>query len=328
MSVFGSAAAPRGVIFGVATLRPARPESLRFQLRAARTVRHVVPAPSHQHFGRHAAVIAGGAVAALQAKSARRHRTAAMLSASQNEVGGKSLAQTRIEELIALNAIAVILKSTCPISMKAMQTLRDAGANDIAFIDLDKLKPPVAAEIQEIMGDLTGATTVPRVFIGRKFVGGGSETAALAEKGELKPLVDAAKSQLKAEVSGEHSSVSVLKSEDEWANELDAAVYRLLRKRGTERPGSHEYHEFLPEKGHFCCAGCNLPLYSASSKYASSCGWPVFDRCYNSDQVGCHVGTRSDGSGSLEIFCFRCNGHLGHVFFDSVSPTNPNGERH
>merc|ERR1712217_822971 len=118
------------------------------------------------------------------------------------------------------------------------------------------------------------------------------------------------------------------KSEEEWRKELSPELYHMLRQRGTERPGSHEYDQFYPKSGYFSCAGCGLPLYSASSKFKSSCGWPVFDKCYHSEDLGCHVGTRPDGTGYLEIVCPNCGGHLGHVFFDSHTAQNPNGERH
>jgi len=110
--------------------------------------------------------------------------------------------------------------------------------------------------------------------------------------------------------------------------ELGPSLYRILRQRGTEMPHSHEYNQFQPETGYFACAGCGLPLFSAASKFQSNCGWPVFDKCFHSEDIGCHVATRPDGSGSLEILCPKCSGHLGHVFFDAFSEKNPNGERH
>ena len=39
----------------------------------------------------------------------------------------------------------------------------------------------------------TGATSVPRVFIGGKFLGGGDDTVAAGRNGSLKKLIDAAK---------------------------------------------------------------------------------------------------------------------------------------
>jgi len=175
--------------------------------------------------------------------------------------------------------------------------------------------------------ELTGARTVPRVFIGRKCIGGGTETKNLFESGELKSMVQTAVDNHRDDLSGKDVSM-MAKAEEEWKKELGPELYRILRQRGTEYPGSHEYDQFYPTSGYFSCAACNLPLYSASSKFRSNCGWPVFDSCYHSADMGCHVGTRPDGSGALEIVCPNCGGHLGHVFFDSHTEQNPNGERH
>lgn len=239
-----------------------------------------------------------------------------------------SAAVTQIEEAIALNTVVVVSKTTCGFCADAKKALKQAGAGDVLVIELDKLGPKPAQEIQEHMGVLTGATTVPRVFIGRRFVGGGSETVKMHETGELADKIKDALARQKAEIRGDLSSATVVKGEHEWASLLSPEVMRIARGRSTERPHSHDLNKFLPEKGHFACVCCGLPMYSAKSKYASNCGWPVFDSCYHSDAVGCHVGTRSDGSGSLEIFCPQCNSHLGHVFFDSFSGKNLNGERH
>jgi len=42
------------------------------------------------------------------------------------------------------------------------------------------------------MQKMTGGRTVPRVFVGGKFVGGGDDTVALAASGELKRLFESA----------------------------------------------------------------------------------------------------------------------------------------
>eukprot|EP00927_Polykrikos_kofoidii_P030028 TRINITY_DN25900_c0_g1_i1.p1 TRINITY_DN25900_c0_g1~~TRINITY_DN25900_c0_g1_i1.p1 ORF type:complete len:291 (+),score=30.02 TRINITY_DN25900_c0_g1_i1:88-960(+) len=245
-----------------------------------------------------------------------------------SDVVQKSKVQSQVEHVIALTPVVVISKTTCPFCKKAKQALFDSGSAECTeIIEIDRLESAVGREIQQLMGTLTGATTVPRVFIGRKFVGGGTETVELAQSGQLEKLIAAAKAEKQKELRGEHKAL-LQKDESEWASQLDARAYRVLRERGTERPHTHAYNEFLPEKGHFACAACALPVYSASSKYASTCGWPVFKLCYFSENIGCHVGTRSDGSGALEIFCQRCNSHLGHVFFDAFSDANPNGERH
>jgi hypothetical protein len=43
--------------------------------------------------------------------------------------------------------------------------------------------------LQDALAQVTGARTVPRVFIGNKFVGGGDDTARLAENGKLRKLL-------------------------------------------------------------------------------------------------------------------------------------------
>lgn len=50
----------------------------------------------------------------------------------------------------------------------------------------------------------------------------------------------------------------------------------MIRQKGTERPGSGEYNNFLPTAGHFACRACLQPLYKAESAFNSGCGWPAF----------------------------------------------------
>jgi peptide-methionine (R)-S-oxide reductase len=55
----------------------------------------------------------------------------------------------------------------------------------------------------------------------------------------------------------------VQKSESEWMTSLSGEQFEILRRKGTEYPGSGEYNKFSPAEGHFACAGCSQPLYSA-----------------------------------------------------------------
>ena len=43
--------------------------------------------------------------------------------------------------------------------------------------------------IQDYLKKITGARSVPRVFIGGKCIGGGSETRSLQDQGKLVPLL-------------------------------------------------------------------------------------------------------------------------------------------
>ena len=108
------------------------------------------------------------------------------------------------------------------------------------------------------------------------------------------------------------------KSDDEWRRLLKPAQYRVLRQHGTEVPFSSPLNQ-EKRKGTFVCAGCDLPLFSSSTKYESGTGWPSFYQ-----PLPNAVGTTVDRSLLMvrtEVHCRRCGGHLGHVFKDGPPPT-------
>jgi len=217
--------------------------------------------------------------------------------------------------------VVVISKSTCPFCAQAKETLEAEGVSFVAY-EIDALPGNETQAIQDAMQEMTGARTVPRIFFSGKCIGGCDDLMDLQRSGKLAEQVP------EGSILAPAPGFKLKKSEEEWRKELNPRLYQVLRQQGTEPPGSHEYDKWMPKDGYFACGGCGLPLYSASSKFRSSCGWPVFDKCYFSkDAGGCHVGTKPD-FGSLEIICNRCDSHLGHVFFDAFSPSNPNGERH
>src|SRR5437763_15134620 len=65
------------------------------------------------------------------------------------------------------------------------------------------------------------------------------------------------------------------KTDAQWRAQLTPMQYDILRKHGTERPGSTP---LLKEhrKGTFACAGCDLPLFSSDTTFESGTGWPSF----------------------------------------------------
>ena len=107
-------------------------------------------------------------------------------------------------------------------------------------------------------------------------------------------------------------------SDAEWHKRLSPVQYDVLRKHGTERPGSSALnHE--KRKGVFACAGYDLPLFSSDSKFESGTGWPSFYQ-----PLPDAIETTSDRSLFMvrtEVHCKRCLGHLGHVFDDGPKPT-------
>ena len=71
------------------------------------------------------------------------------------------------------------------------------------------------------------------------------------------------------------TDASIQKSDSEWRAILSPEQFRILRQKGTERPGSGQY-ENHKEEGVYACAGCGTPLYKSSTKFSSGCGWPAF----------------------------------------------------
>lgn len=109
-----------------------------------------------------------------------------------------------------------------------------------------------------------------------------------------------------------------LLTDAQWRQRLGSERYAILRQAGTEpafsSPLDHEHRA-----GVFHCAGCELPLYSSTTKFDSGTGWPSFWK-----PLPNAVTTASDSSFLMtrtEVRCRRCAGHLGHVFNDGPPPT-------
>ncbi|KAK7517788.1 methionine-R-sulfoxide reductase-like protein SelR [Phyllosticta citriasiana] len=125
--------------------------------------------------------------------------------------------------------------------------------------------------------------------------------------------------------SSDMAQYPVQKSDEEWRAVLSPEQFRVLRTQGTEAPFSGEYDKHMPSSGVYTCAGCSAPLYTASHKFKSGCGWPAFF-----DTLPGAVVRHEDstfGMKRTEIVCANCGGHLGHVFKGEGYPT-PTDERH
>jgi len=111
-------------------------------------------------------------------------------------------------------------------------------------------------------------------------------------------------------------------SDDQWAERLNPEAFRVLRKHGTERPGTSPLN-YEKRTGHYLCAGCGEALFTSDTKYESGSGWPSFWAALDG-KVETTV-DRSHGMVRTEVHCAKCHGHLGHLFPDGPRPT---GERY
>ena len=71
------------------------------------------------------------------------------------------------------------------------------------------------------------------------------------------------------------SDTSVVKSEQEWREQLTPEQYEVLRRAGTEPPFTGEY-VYNKDSGMYRCAACGADLFSSDTKFESGTGWPSF----------------------------------------------------
>ena len=121
-----------------------------------------------------------------------------------------------------------------------------------------------------------------------------------------------------ASAEAKQTTFEVSKTDAEWRKLLTSQQFHVLRSHGTERPFTSPLDKEY-RAGTFSCAGCDLPLFSSTTKFDSRTGWPSFHTPLE-NAVGETV-DRSFFMTRTEVHCRRCGGHLGHVFDDGPPPT-------
>jgi len=153
----------------------------------------------------------------------------------------------------------------------------------------------------------------------RRELGLGAAALALTACAKSGSLAEAQETGMEVKMTETTSNIDWANlSEREWEERLTAVEFHVLRKEGTERPGSSPLND-EKRKGTFVCAGCELPLFTSEQKYDSGTGWPSFF-----DVIDGAVGTKTDRKlfmARTEYHCSRCGGHQGHVFKDGPRPT-------
>ena len=99
------------------------------------------------------------------------------------------MAQVFVQQAIAKTPVTVFTKASCPYCSKVKQVLSN---QKVEFSEHVIENRPDMSEVQDYLFTLTGARTVPRVFIGGKGIGGCDDTVKLVEQGKLIELVKAA----------------------------------------------------------------------------------------------------------------------------------------
>jgi peptide-methionine (R)-S-oxide reductase len=104
----------------------------------------------------------------------------------------------------------------------------------------------------------------------------------------------------------------VVKSEQEWREQLAPDEYAVLREAGTEPAYVGKYTD-TETTGVYSCRACGAEVFRSDTKFASHCGWPSFYDPADSDAVLLRE-DRTMGMKRIEVLCGSCHSHLGHVF--------------
>lgn len=111
----------------------------------------------------------------------------------------------------------------------------------------------------------------------------------------------------------------IIKSDQEWREQLSPEAYQVCRQHGTEAPFSGEFYNFKKD-GVYHCVCCGEPLFTSDTKFDSGTGWPSYFEPYAEDTIK-EVRDESFGMVRIEVRCNKCDAHLGHVFPDGPEPT-------
>uniref|UniRef100_A0A8C3YSK2 Glutaredoxin-1 n=1 Tax=Catagonus wagneri TaxID=51154 RepID=A0A8C3YSK2_9CETA len=95
------------------------------------------------------------------------------------------MAQAFVDSKIQPGKVVVFIKPTCPYCRRTQELLSQLPFKErlLEFVDITATSD--TSEIQDYLQQLTGARTVPRVFIGKECIGGCTDLVSMHEKGEL-----------------------------------------------------------------------------------------------------------------------------------------------
>ncbi len=106
-------------------------------------------------------------------------------------------------------------------------------------------------------------------------------------------------------------------NKEQRLKELTDMQYYVTQENGTEPPFRNEFDEHF-EEGIYVDIVSGKPLFSSLDKYNSGCGWPVFTKPIQKEEVTEHFDT-SHGMRRVEVRSKEADSHLGHVFPDGPS---------
>lgn len=115
------------------------------------------------------------------------------------------------------------------------------------------------------------------------------------------------------------NSPKIIKTDEQWREQLSAIEYEVTRRKATERAFTGRYWDHW-QAGVYRCVCCDTPLFASDTKFDAGCGWPSYFAAVADDRILEERDT-THGMIRVEILCAACDAHLGHVFPDGPEPT-------
>lgn len=143
--------------------------------------------------------------------------------------------------------------------------------------------------------------------------------ATAQQCGDKELMKGESKLDLNMEKTHDNQGFKVVKTNEEWRNELSPEEYHVLREKGTERAFTGKYYNNKQE-GTYKCNACKQALFTSGDKYDSGSGWPSFVKPVADTSLLEEHDIRY-GMRRTEVVCSGCGSHLGHVFPDGPAPT-------
>lgn len=113
-------------------------------------------------------------------------------------------------------------------------------------------------------------------------------------------------------------SKKIIKTDEQWQDQLSEEQYLITRKADTERPFTGAYWDET-RPGIYRCVCCEQDLFVSDTKFDAGCGWPSFYQTLDKSAITEKRDT-SHGMERIEVVCSQCDAHLGHVFPDGPGP--------
>ncbi|KAK9504817.1 hypothetical protein O3M35_009000 [Rhynocoris fuscipes] len=109
------------------------------------------------------------------------------LGSSTGPVDMSSATAQFVKDAINQDNVVIFSKTYCPYCKMAKDVFNKLKKS-YTTIELDSRDD--GDQIQSVLGEITGAKTVPRVFVNGECVGGGTDVKSLYENGQLEKMLE------------------------------------------------------------------------------------------------------------------------------------------